>query len=207
MVRPQRVWVICAAVVCAALLGCGGSVQLGSTGQNSGSSSVVLLMTDAPPSLVTILSAQVTLTGATLAPGNVSVFSGSTTVELTRLQTDVAYLATASGVPAGTYTSITLTFANPSLTIENDTAAPIAGCAVGAICTIVPTASSMSATVPLSSFSIAGSSTAGLLIDLNLENLLNSSLAEDFSSATSVFPFTPGGTNAPAVGAEDVVGH
>lgn len=207
MVRNRWVWAICAVILCATMFGCGGSVQLGSVGQKGGTSSVVLLMTDMPPSLVTVLSAEVTLTGATLAPANVSLFSGSTTVELTRLQTDIAYLATAANVPAGIYTSITLTFANPSLTIENDTAAPIAGCAVGAICTFKPSASPMSATLPLSSFSVAASSATGLLVDLNLENLLNALLAEDFSSATSVFPFTPGGTNAPLVGAEDVVGH
>jgi hypothetical protein len=170
-------------------------------------SSVVLAITDMPPSPVSILSAEVTLTGATLAPGNIPVFSGSTTIELTRLQTDVAYLATAAKVPAGTYTSITLTFANPSLTIENGTAAPIASCAVETVCTFAPSASSMSATVPLSSFSIGGSSAAGLLVDLNLERLLNSSLAAHFNPATSVFPFTPAGMNAPLVGAEDVVGH
>src|SRR5215472_9332347 len=101
-------------------------------------SSVVLAITDMPASLVSILSAKVSFTGATLAPGDVPLFSGSTTVELTRLQTDITYLATAANVPAGTYTSITLTFANPSLTIENDTAAPVASCAVGAVCTITP---------------------------------------------------------------------
>ena len=103
-----------------ALAGCGGGNQFGSQTQNNGNSSVVLAMTDTPPSNVTILSAEVTLTGATLAPGNVSLFSGSTTVELTRLQTDIAYIATAANIPAGNYTSVTLTFANPSLTIEND---------------------------------------------------------------------------------------
>jgi hypothetical protein len=194
-------------ILCSALAGCGGNNQLGSQPQNGGNSSVVLAITDTPPSLVTILSAQVTLTGATLAPGNVSLFSGSTTVELTRLQTDIAYIATAANIPAGNYTSVTLTFANPSLTIENDSASTIAGCAVGSICPVVPTATSLSTTVPLTSFSIASSSTAGLLIDINMENLLSASLGEDFSAGTTVTPFTPGGIGAPPVGAEDVVGH
>lgn len=49
---------------------------------------------------------------------------------------------------------------------------------------------------------------------MDLDTLLNASLAEDFSSATTAFPFTPGGTTAPAggtvippAGAEDIVGH
>ena len=102
---------------------------------------------------------------------------------------------------------MTLTFANPSLTIENDTAAPIAGCAVGSICTIAPAAPSLSATVPLTAFSIASSSTTGLLIDVNLDNLLTASLGADFSAGTTVTSFTPAGTGAPPVGAEDVVGQ
>jgi len=168
---------------------------------------VVLAMTDTPPSLVSVLSAEVTLTGATLAPGNVSLFSGSTTVELAKLSTDVAYIATAPNIPAGNYTSVTLTFANPSLTFENDTAATLAGCAVGAICKIVPASTSMSATVPLQSFSIASSAAAGLLVDVDTETLLSATLGADFSAGTTVTSFTPAGTGAPPVGAEDVVGQ
>jgi hypothetical protein len=202
----RSIWPICVLVVCLALAGCGGINQFGSQTQNNGNSSVVLAMTDTPPSLVTILSAQVTLTGATLAPGNVSLFSGSTTVELTRLQTDIAYLATAANIPAANYTSVTLTFANPKLTIENDMTTAIAGCAGVSICAIVPAATSLSATIPLTSFAVASSSTAGLLIDVNLDSLLSATLGEDFSAVT-VTAFTPAGTGAPSVGAEDVVGH
>jgi hypothetical protein len=189
-------------------VGCGGgSSQLGGQTQNTGNSSVVLTMTDTPPTEVTLLAAEITLTGATLSPGNVSLFSGSTTVELARLQTDVAYLATAANIPAGSYTSVTLTFANPSLTFENDTAATLAGCAVGAICKIVPAATSMSATVPLQSFTIAASAATGLLVDVDTETLLSATLGEDFSAGASVTSFTPAGTGAPPVGAEDVVGQ
>ena len=209
MFRFRLIWPIYVLIFCAALMGCRTSSPIGSQTQNNGNSSVVLAMTDTPPSTVTVLSAEVTLTGATLTPGNVSLFSGSTTVELTRLQTDIAYLATAANIPAGTYTGITLTFANPSLTIENDTrAAPSATCAVGSICTMPPTATAnLSTTVPLTSFTIASSSTTGLLIDVNLDNLLTATMGEDFSAGTSVTSFTPAGIGAPPVGAEDVVGQ
>jgi hypothetical protein len=207
MFQIRSNWAILALVFSMALAGCGGANQFGSQNQNNGNSSVVVAMTDTPPSLVSILSAQVTLTGATLTPGNVSIFSGSATVDLVRLQTDVAYIATAANIPAGNFTAVTLTFANPSLTFENDMATTIAGCAVGSICTIVPTAMPMSATVPLTGFSIASNGTAGLLIDVNLDNLLTASLDENFSAGTTVFPFTPAGVGAPPVGAEDVVGQ
>src|SRR6266478_4157442 len=120
----RSIWAISLLIFCAALAGCGGSNQFGSQTGNNGNSSVVLAMTDTPPSNVSILSAEVTLTGATLSPGNVSLLAAPTTLELTRLQTDVAYLSKTS-VKAGSYTSLALTFANPSLTIENDTGSAI----------------------------------------------------------------------------------
>jgi hypothetical protein len=147
MFRIRSIGLLCAVVGCAVLMGCGAVNQFTSQPGGGGNASVVLAMTDTPPSTVSVLSAEVTLTGATLAPGNVSLFSGSAPVELTKLQTDIAYIATASNVSSGNYTSVTLTFANPSITFENDTASTLAGCAVGAICTIVPTATSMSAPV------------------------------------------------------------
>jgi len=191
---------------CAALMGCGTGTPYGALGTGNGNSSVVLAITDTPPSNVSILSAEVTLTGATLAPGNVSLFSGTTTVELTRLQTDIAYLATAAKVPAGTYTGVALTFANPMVTFENDTPSAIGSCAVGSICTIAPVASNLSTTVPLA-FTIASASATGLLIDVNLDNLLSATMGADFSAGTTVTSFLPAGIGAPPVGAEDVVGQ
>jgi uncharacterized protein DUF4382 len=208
MVGTRFIRVIGGLLVFSALFGCGGTGQLGSGGGNKGNSTVVLAMTDSPASLVTILSAEVTLTGATLGPGSVSLLSSPATVELTRLQTDVAYLATASNVPAGSYTSLTLTFATPSLTIENDTASPIGTCNPTLVCKMAPTSTqNLAVILPLSSFSVASSSPAGLLVDVDMQTLLSATLGEDFGAATSVFPFTPGGTGAFPVGAEDVVGH
>ena len=213
MNRILSIFIFSAIIFCVALGGCGGTNQFGSQPQNNGNSSVVLAMTDVPPSNASILSAKVTLTGATLSPGNVPLFSGSATVDLTRLQTDIAYIATATNIPAGNYTSVTLTFANPSLTIENDTASVIGTCALGSICAMAPTTTAnLSTTVPLSNFTVASSSATGLLIDENLNTLFSATLGADFSAGTSVTSFLPGSNapppvGAPPVGAEDVVGH
>ncbi len=212
MFRFRSMGIIFLLSVLAAMSGCRSNSIFGSPGSNSGNSSVVLAMTDTPPSTVSILSAKVTLTGATLNPGSVTLFSGSTTVELTRLQTDIAYLATAPNIPSGNYTSVTLTFANPVLTIENDTGSSIVSgattCTVGSICTIAPTTvSNLSATIPLTAFTLASNSKAGLLIDVSLDNLLSSKMGADFMAGTTVSAFTPGGAGAPLVGAEDIVGE
>jgi hypothetical protein len=208
MFRSRSILTIFALCICALIGGCRANSNPFGTQNQGGNSSVVLAMTDTPPSTVSVLSAEVTLTGATLTPGNVSIFSGSTTIELTRLQTDVAFLATAVNVPAGAYTGVILTFANPMLTIENDTNATIGGCAVGAICTIAPTSvANLSTTASLEMAPIAASSTNGLLLDVNLDNLLSATLGADFKNGVSASPFTPAGAGAPLVGAEDVVGQ
>jgi hypothetical protein len=212
MFRPRSIWIIALVISCAAIIGCRGGDSVGTQNQTSGNSSVVLAMTDTPPTNVSILSAEVTLTGATLNPGNVSLFSGSKTIELTRLQTDIGYLATAANINAGSYTSLSLTFANPLLTLENDTTTSIVSgtttCAVGLICTIAPTTvANLATTITLSSFSIAANSSAGLLVDVNLDNLLSATMGADFKAGTTVSAFTPAGAGAPQVGAEDVVGQ
>jgi hypothetical protein len=200
-------------VFCAALAGCRGECRcFSSQAAPAGNSSVVLAITDTPPSSVSILSAKVTLTGATLTPGNIPLLSGSTTVELTKLQTDTTYIATATEVASGNYSNLTLTFANPLLTIENDTMSAIVSgsisCQAGSICTIAPTiVSNLSVTIPLTSFIVAPNSSAGLLIDVNLDSLVSSTAGEDFQLGTTVSQFIPAGTGAPLVGAEDVVGQ
>jgi len=172
-------------------------------------------MTDTPPMNVTILSAEVTLTGATLSPGNVPLFSGATIFELTRLQTDIAYVATKL-VPPGSYTSLTLTFSNPMLIIENDTGSslvtgdsnPPCAATAGTICTIQSVATNLSTTITLSpAMTVSATNSAGLLADVNLNNLLSATLGADFKNGVTVSQFTPAGGDAPPVGAEDVVGH
>ena len=69
------------------------------------------------------------------------------------------------------------------------------------------TTANLSTTIPLSSFTIAASSATGLLIDVNLDNLLSAAMGADFSAGTTVTPFTLLGTGAPPSNAEDVVGQ
>src|ERR1017187_1228918 len=146
-------------ILCAGFAGCRGNSTLSSQNQSSGTAPVVLALTDSPPTNVTILSAEVTLTGVTLNPGNVPLLASPATLELTRLQTDVAYLSTTS-VNAGSYTSLTLTFSNPTLTIENDTGSSLAtggnnpACSAGAICTIQSVATNLSTTITPLAFTV-----------------------------------------------------
>ena len=209
MIRPPFRWTMALLIACTALASCGGRGFNSGGVPPGGTAPIVLAMTDTPPTNMSILSAEVILTGATLNPGNVSLLTTQPTVELTRLQTDIAYLGTTKVVP-GSYTSLTLTFANPSLTIENDTTLPIGTCAVGTICTISPTTANLSTTITIPTLTAKAGTAAGLLVDVNLDkllSLLSATLAADFKAGTTVSEFTPAGSGAPLVGAEDLVGQ
>ncbi len=153
-----------------------------------GAAAVSVTMTDTPPAGVTLLSFEVSVTGATLNPGSVDLLGGKgpIQIEVKQLETESAFLSTAT-VPAGTFTSLTLTFANPELTFKNDTGAALAGCAVGAVCEIKPMGM-LTSTVnfPGSGIVIMANSPAGIQVDVNPGTILGTTLGVDFSLAGAV---------------------
>src|SRR6202047_3286506 len=111
-----------------ALAGCsgGGQTTTGGGGGNQQHASLTLTLTSKPDVTLTnisVLSATVSITGITLNPtsGNAVPLTLTPTVypvDLTRLQSDTAVLGMLS-LPAGNYSSATVTFSAPSLTIDN----------------------------------------------------------------------------------------
>ena len=94
--------------------GCSSQSSVGTTpigGSNPAEVPVSLTVTDTPPAGVTVLFFQLSITGASLSPGNVSLLSSTNPipVNVAQLQTDSAFLGSAN-VPAGTYSSLSLTF-------------------------------------------------------------------------------------------------
>ena len=132
-----------------------------------------LTITDAPPAGVTVLSFEVTVNGAVLNPGNVSLISAPQKIEVKELETESAFLSTAN-VPAGTYQSITVNFTNPELTIMNQSGAAIGNCANNSVCHIEPAAagniSFSSAPFPVT---LHGGDLRGFQFDVNLANLIS----------------------------------
>ena len=163
-----------------AVAGCGGGQAQNPPAPQA--ANVSLSMTDAPPAGVTVISFEVSLTGATLNPGSADLLAGKgpLRIEVKKLETENAFLSTAQ-VPPGSYTSLNLTFANPELTFKNDTGAALAGCAAGSVCEIKPSGT-LTATVN-GSFTVADNAKTGLLVDVNLANLFSNTLALDFSAA------------------------
>src|SRR5690349_24498869 len=163
--------------------GCGANYGMNAASPNAaGAVSIPITMTDTPPTGVTILSFEVTVTSATLNPGNIDLLAGKgpIRVEVRELETESAFLNTASVRP-GTYTSLNLTFTNPELTFQNNTAAPLAGCAAGAVCEIDPSGTLASVvTFAAPGMTISGNSPVGIQIDVNPNQVLTATLGVDF---------------------------
>jgi hypothetical protein len=170
------------------LAGCGGGrgVYNGVMPISAGTSNVTVTMTDTPPPGVTILSFEINVTAATLNPGNVQLVTAPHKIEVKRLETESAFLA-AINVPAGTYQSITVMLANPELTFLNQSNAAIGSCQVNTVCEVESNATG-SITFSGSPFPVMLSAnvSTGFLVDLNLSNIITSTLGVDFGAANAL---------------------
>jgi len=134
-----------------------------------------------------LLSFEVVITGAVLrsATGkpDFSLISSPIDIELEQLQVESAFLATVN-VPANTYKDILISFANPEITFKNDTGTTFLGCPAGQVCELQP---AVAASVPFSGLpfplTVTPNTPSGLLVDVNLNNLISNTLAVDFNAA------------------------
>jgi uncharacterized protein YdeI (BOF family) len=156
-----------AILLASALIGCGGGS--GNNMTSAQSASVYITGGDAP--LPSVLAFNVTLTSLKL-DGTTELLTSPTTVDFARLL-GLRTLLGFNTVPAGTYNSLTVSMADPSITFLNLTTTP-------------PSASNIAGTfkdsggnnVPSTTFSVAltrpltvsGSGLAGLHFDFNLRN-------------------------------------
>ncbi len=189
-----------ATFVAAAVAACLTSCSSGMAGTNqiytppASTVPVSLTITDDPPAGVSVLFFQVSLTAATLQPASgspVSLLPNGTPIQIdvTQLQALSAFLASAN-VPPGSYSSLSLTFANPQLLIFNSSDQSIAAtCAVGSVCQLTP-AIDNSAAVSLSGspfpVTVAANSPLGFLIDYHLNTIIQPDLSVNLGAANGV---------------------
>lgn len=190
----RSVFVAFAAVVIPALLaGCGNTSNPSTTIPTANSVPVSLTMTDDPPAGVDVLFFQVSLTDATLTPASgspVSLLNNNTPIQIdvTQLQALSAFLSTAN-LPAGTYNSLNLTFANPTLVIFNQSDSSIAStCKVGTVCQLTPMIASatMSFTAAQFPLTVSTGTPLGLLVDFHLNKVIQTDLSVNLAAANGV---------------------
>jgi Domain of unknown function (DUF5666)/Domain of unknown function (DUF4382) len=170
--------------VAALVAGCGGGTQ---STQPLAPRSLSLSIRDNPPSGVSVLSFEINVTGASLQPSDtskaaVSLVTSPIEVELTQLETEKALL-NALNAPDGTYSSISFTFANPQLTILNQTGQTITmgtqTCLTGQVCEFKPALNQSSVTISSTPFPVTVSASApiGLTVDFDLNSSIQSNLS------------------------------
>jgi hypothetical protein len=169
-----------------------------------------MTITDTPPSGVTVLFFQLSITGATLTPqmgSGVSLLTSThpIPVNVSQLQTEMDFLGN-TNVPAGTYTGLSATFANPQLTIFNGTGAAIGSCANNTVCQLNPTASSLTLNFSSSPFPIILSANSPLAfqLDVNLNTVMQPDLSVNLgvTNGVTISQITPpaAGTPIPRMG-------
>ena len=159
------------------LSACSGGSSVSSGPPGAQAARVSLTLRDAPPTGVTVLSFELTIVSAVLQPGNASLLTNPTQVEVKHLEVESALLNTVNA-PPGNYSSIDVTVSNPELTIKNDTGAALGpNCANGAICQLSLPLSQSQVTINLSpSLTLTAGTPIGLQLDLDLANSIPSSL-------------------------------
>jgi hypothetical protein len=192
MIKMQRLSVLgMAMVVILVLAGCSAAhLPTGSGGSSGSGSPLILTLHDQPSNLsgMTVTSFEVTISGAVLEPGDVSLVSTPETVELTQLQTNSVFLSTTQ-VAAGSYTSLAVTYSSPQFTVTNNSGAavPIPGgqCAASATCVVSnPSVANSTGTVSFSTpVTVSASNQTLVEFDVNLNTIVQSNLSLDFSQS------------------------
>lgn len=186
----------CLGLVLLCLAGCSnsGPASLSTTNSSAGVP-VSLSMTDDPPQGVSVLFFQISLTAASLTPASggssASLLNNDTPIQIdvTQLQALSAFLSTAN-VPAGSYSGMTLTFANPQLVIFNQSDQALAStCALNTVCQVTPQLDG-SATVTFSStpfpVTISRNTPLGFLLDFHLNTVIQPDLSVNLGVTNGV---------------------
>lgn len=156
--------VVAGLALAAASCGGGGSEPPPGFSPQTSFGTAMVFAQDAPAD--NIVKFEITLTGVVFNPGNVSVLASPVELELTQLEASPQLVRLNSSIPAASYSSVVLTFANPEIKfVDTDGTA----CGLNQVCEVEPPLTNSSVTANVS-FTIAEGQTTGLLIDFNLAN-------------------------------------
>lgn len=180
--------VLLVTIFVALLSGCPGVVTAPSAvGLLTTGSTVSMLAQSAPSKTASIQSFRLQVSSAVLNPGNVQLVAAPVTIDLTNVDAGAGFLSSASA-SAGTYSSVTVSFANPSITITNPSGSvlviPGGSCAPYSTCTFVPAMTNSQVTVTTGAFplSVVANSSASFALTMAQGKILQSDDSLDFST-------------------------
>jgi hypothetical protein len=160
--------------------GSGGSGSGGSSGGGPTSGDAELSVTMEatplnPPTSISILAFTVDVTGLSLTPATgsaqaIDLNSSNYALDLTKFTSDTAYLGTNKSVPPGTYSTVTVSLANPVLWYCAAPTGSNSGCGTGGVIKL-----NGGGTAPpiTTSLSLSAGQEAGLAINVNLANAIS----------------------------------
>src|SRR6516162_10865536 len=207
-----RVSIISLAVLVA---GCGGGMSSSQAPTATNMTQATLTIHDNPPMGVTVLSFEIEVTSATLQPNDsmsqpVSMLSEPEDIELEHLQTESALLASKS-VPTGTYNSLMVSFANPKMTIQNQTGMTLTLgsqiCADQQVCEFDPKLNQSSVSVQAQTQPLPNTLTMNTPVLLKMAFSIDSSIQQSDLSITptiSLMQLPPPTSNGGDQGDEDM---
>jgi hypothetical protein len=203
------------------LASCSGLPKSGGGG-GGGNSTLSLTITDTLLPGTSILSFKVTVTGVSLTPSTgkpvtLTLNPSTPIIELTRLQSDSAFLGT-STVPSANYTSATVSFTSPDVVLINQTNVALTGgtpapCPVSPVspvttCEFKPATSGViTLTTAPFALTLTPNQQTGLSLDFNLNNAItmtNGVVSVDFTQANVLTAATLPRTGTPT-GALDLI--
>jgi len=163
---PKSTGVLFAGLLLIFIGGCAGSMSSMPPPPQMGN--VFSLGTDAPPSLPSVVSFQVMITGVTVnnSGGSLSVLSNPVTVDFAKLD-GLHDLIDLDSVPLGTYSSVTITGSTPVIGFLDTTQSP------PALNSINATPSTFTVTAPLANpLVVDQNDLVGLLIEMDLRQTI-----------------------------------
>jgi len=152
-------------------------------GGGTGNATVSLTLRATPPSpsaSLSILAFRATVTGVSLTPSSgspvsVALVSGATSsyvAEFARLESDSALLSAAVSIPAGTYSSIAVTFSDVLLVYCTQPSSGVAGCSSGSLTQVTGSAGSASTASGAFPLTVTTGEKLGLAVDVNVANAI-----------------------------------
>ena len=197
-------------------------------GGGGGNATVLVTFTATPltpPGSTNLLSFSVSIAGISLTPSgggtpiNIPLNNSTYSVDLTRLQSDSAFVASSTTLAAGTYTALTVSLASPLVTYCTQTTGA-AGCTSGTVATnATGAAAAPQITTTPFPITLIANQTVGLAVNINLQNAITVSTTQPqvvsavnlgATNAVTASTLPPSASSLPSTGElsfiEDVTG-
>lgn len=198
-IRESRMFKHLASVVVAgavlALVGCTGiAIAPSVAGAN-----ISLVAQSTPSKTASIQSFRLQVVSAVLNPGNVQLVTAPVTIDLAQIATGSALLSSVTA-DEGTYSSMTVEFANPVIAITNTTGnaltIPGGSCAAQSTCTFVPSMKNSKFTITTGVFPLTASSDKAESFALTMAEgkILQADDSLDFNNGVESGSDQPGGS-------------